>query len=209
MRRIIRYSVFLLFFFLSCAATREMVVDVAWAPGKAPAKVGKGVRVTVQDFRDLREDRERIGVDYTSAADIKLSAPLSVAVTDIVTSAMKEAGIFPIIVKETGKVSDYKDEYPADFHLQGDVEELFVSVKRKGLLAAISCRGRLFFSLYDREGNLLWNGRFSSETTVSSPFSSEKGVEEALSDTLSDIVRAFLSDPAVGQVLRGEESVTR
>jgi len=191
---------------ISCAPARERFVTIRYSPtakGKQP--VVEDVRITVNDFLDVREDRDRAGVDYTTAADIRLKEPVSVAVTQMVVEALKERGFSPITIKEKRDVADYVSEYEADYHLQGEVEELFVTVKRSGLLADFTARGRIFFRLFDKNGELLWSGRFSSEREVSAPFVSEKAIEEALSDCVSDIVSGFLEDEAVMRAMRKKD----
>ncbi len=152
------------------------------------------VTVTVNDFSDDREDRGRIGADYTTGVDIVTEEPVGITIPQVVMKVLERKGYGGMRISVEGTPSDYASRFLADFHLAGRIEDLFVSVKREGVLATFSSRTRIYFTLSNKEGRIIWSGRMRGKTSVSSPFSTEKGIEEALNSSIRLVADELASD---------------
>ncbi len=184
-----------LFLVISCAHVDKKLVSIQYMEGKGKKEVlPVPATVTVNDFTDAREDRGRIGADYTTGVDIVTDEPVGISIPQVVLKVLEEKGYGVMRISVKGSPEVYASRFLADFHLAGKIEDLFVSVKREGVLATFSSRVRIYFTLSNKEGRIIWSGRMRGKTSVSSPFSSEKGIEEALNSSIRLVADELASD---------------
>lgn len=180
---------------LSCSQTRARCVAIQYgAYGRQQKAEGAYAGLTVNDFSDVRQDRDGIGVDYTNAADIFPTEPVGKSVAQVIGSVLTEKGFEVTRISRQGSPEGYSSEYEAGYHLTGTIEELTITVKGKGLLAHFDSRGVIQFSLFSGEGMMVWSGKMQAELSTSSPFVTEKAIEKSINECVVLLGEALAKD---------------
>lgn len=155
----------------------------------------------MNDFADVREGRDTVGLDYTHGADIVSMEPVGVGVAESVGEALRNQGIGVTRIHSDTQPREYATEYDADFHLSGEIEELKVTVKKKGMLLEIRSTGEVHLSLHDGEGEKVWAKRMQAETSVSRPFLSTNAIEESLNECVKLLGDGLAGDEKFNEIL--------
>jgi hypothetical protein len=182
---------------LSCSTARTRYVSIRHLAEVSGEQAGDSFpKITVNDFVDNREDTERIGIDYTRASDIVSVEPVVIAVPEVVGKILEKRGFEVLRISSKKRPSQYSPQYDAEYHLTGVIEELVITVKGKGLLENYESRGRVHYSLHDREGTVIWAGRMRADSSQSSPFvtSTRKGIENSISECVKLLGEALVND---------------
>ncbi|NIO15840.1 MAG: hypothetical protein GTN70_02385 [Deltaproteobacteria bacterium] len=179
----------------SCSQTRARYVAIQYgALGRQQKAEGTYARLTVNDFSDVREDRDGVGVDYTNAADIFPTEPVGTSVSQVIGSILQEKGFEVIRISRQDSPEGYSAEYEAEYHLTGAIEELTITVKGKGLLVHFDSRGVIQFSLFNGVGKMVWSGKMQAELSTSSPFVTEKAIEKSINECVMLLGEALAKD---------------
>lgn len=195
-RRRLMLAVAGLIILLSCSTARTRYVSIRHLAEVSGEQAGDSFpKITVNDFVDKREDTEIIGIDYTRAADIVAVEPVVIAVPEVVGKILEKRGFEVLRISSQKSPSQYSLQYDAEYHLTGVIEELVITVKDKGpLLENYESRGRVHYSLHDREGTVIWAGRMRADSSQSSPFVTRKGIENSISECVKLLGEALVND---------------
>ncbi len=187
---------------LSCAHLEREYVSITYTENNdVTGNTAIPTSITVNDFVDGREEKGRVGRDYSRGLDILAKEPVIIGVPEVVGKVLEKKGYDVIRISVEGDPESYAQKFTQRFHLAGKIEDLFVRVKREGVLATFTTRGRIYFTLSNGEGTVVWAGRMRGETTVSSPFASRKGIEESLNGCIRIISDELASDEKFAHVL--------
>lgn len=188
-------SIACLLLLLSCSQVRTRYVSIEYSPVAGQERGEKKfAKITVKDFTDGREDTAIVGIDYKTGADILSIEPVGIGVSQVIGRILEEKGFDVVRINRKESPAGYGSDYDADYHLTGVIEDLAVKVKKPGLLASFASTGRIHFSLYDREGKVVWAGRMRAESTSSSPFVTEKAIEKSINECVRLLGEALASD---------------
>jgi hypothetical protein len=120
--------------------------------------------------------------------------PVVIAVPEVVGKILEKRGFEVLRISSQKSPSQYSPQYDAEYHLTGVIEELAITVKGKGLLENYESRGRVHYSLHDREGTVIWAGRMRADSSQSSPFVTRKGIENSISECVKLLGEALVND---------------
>lgn len=189
------FSLAFMLILISCSHVRTRYVTIQHSAA-AGQKEGEHqfAKLTVNDFTDKRDDTKIVGIDYTRAADILSIEPVGISVSQVIGSMLQEKGFEVVRISRQESPAGYGSEYEAKYHLTGVIEELTVTVKKKGLLKTFDSSGRIHFSLYNGEGKVVWGGRMRAESSTSSPFVTEKAIEKSINECVRLLGEALATD---------------